>query len=125
MKPVMSANDAADLVRLMESAGIDVWLDGGWAVDAVLRQQREGHRREETVATHETVTAAVPSGAARTAAQRERLETHRVSMLDDLGIRDARVRHVRVHPGCSWTVGSSSHTAGNRFVVAEALVAER
>jgi len=44
MKPVMPAKDAADLVRLMESAGIDVWLDGGWAVDAVLGEQTRPHK---------------------------------------------------------------------------------
>jgi len=44
MKPIMSATDAADLVRLMESAEIEVWLDGGWAVDAVLGEQTRTHK---------------------------------------------------------------------------------
>lgn len=34
MSPEMPAEAAVDLLRLFEGAGIDVWLDGGWAVDA-------------------------------------------------------------------------------------------
>ena len=32
------------LLRLFESAGIEVWLDGGWAVDAVLGVQTRPHK---------------------------------------------------------------------------------
>ena len=35
----MPAEAAVDLLRLFEGAGIDVWLDGGWAVDAALGEQ--------------------------------------------------------------------------------------
>lgn len=44
MTPIMSARDAADVLRLIGSAGIDVWLDGGWAVDAVLGEQTRTHK---------------------------------------------------------------------------------
>ena len=40
----MSAEDAVDLIRLFEAAGIDVWLDGGWAVDAALGEQTRTHK---------------------------------------------------------------------------------
>lgn len=43
MTSTMSAQDAAGLLRLMEAAGIEVWLDGGWAVDAVLAEQTRTH----------------------------------------------------------------------------------
>jgi lincosamide nucleotidyltransferase A/C/D/E len=33
-----------DLLRLFEGAGIDVWLDGGWAVDAALGEQTRSHQ---------------------------------------------------------------------------------
>ena len=44
MKPEMSATDAAELIRLIEGAGIEIWLDGGWAVDAVLGEQTRAHK---------------------------------------------------------------------------------
>ena len=40
----MPAAAAVDLLRLFESAGIDVWLDGGWAVDAALGGQTRSHK---------------------------------------------------------------------------------
>jgi len=39
----MSAEDAAALVDLLERAGVDVWLDGGWGVDALLGEQTRPH----------------------------------------------------------------------------------
>ena len=43
MKPEMSAEALVDLLQSFESAGIEVWLDGGWAVDAVLGEQTRSH----------------------------------------------------------------------------------
>jgi len=40
----MSAEALVDLLQLFESAGIEVWLDGGWAVDAVLGEQTRSHK---------------------------------------------------------------------------------
>lgn len=39
----MSAEDVVDLVGCLEERGIDVWLDGGWAVDAALETQTRPH----------------------------------------------------------------------------------
>ncbi len=40
----MPAGEAARLYKLLEDAGgITVWIDGGWAVDAVLGQQTREH----------------------------------------------------------------------------------
>jgi len=44
MNPEMPAEAAVDLLRLFEGAGIDVWLDGGWAVDAALGEQTRSHK---------------------------------------------------------------------------------
>jgi len=33
----------AQLVRVLAKAGIEVWLDGGWAVDALLGEQTRSH----------------------------------------------------------------------------------
>jgi lincosamide nucleotidyltransferase A/C/D/E len=35
----MTSDSLGDLLRLFEAAGIEVWLDGGWAVDALLGEQ--------------------------------------------------------------------------------------
>ena len=40
----MTANALVELLQLFESAGIEVWLDGGWAVDAVLCSQTRPHK---------------------------------------------------------------------------------
>lgn len=39
----MSAADVVDLVGCLDDAGIAVWLDGGWAVDAALATQTRPH----------------------------------------------------------------------------------
>jgi lincosamide nucleotidyltransferase A/C/D/E len=39
----MSARDAIVAIDVLEAAGIDAWLDGGWAVDAVLETQSRPH----------------------------------------------------------------------------------
>jgi lincosamide nucleotidyltransferase A/C/D/E len=44
MTSEMRAESAVELVRLFESAAIDVWLDGGWAVDAALGEQTRAHK---------------------------------------------------------------------------------
>ncbi len=40
----MEAKDVVDLVRLLEAENIDVWLDGGWSVDALLGKQLRPHK---------------------------------------------------------------------------------
>jgi lincosamide nucleotidyltransferase A/C/D/E len=39
----MPAEEAVAIVDALESAGIDVWLDGGWGVDALLERQTRPH----------------------------------------------------------------------------------
>jgi lincosamide nucleotidyltransferase A/C/D/E len=39
----MSAKDARGLYDLLERGGIKIWIDGGWAVDAVLCEQTRDH----------------------------------------------------------------------------------
>ena len=44
MKPEMTPTALVDLLQLFEKAGIEVWLDGGWAVDALLGTQTRPHK---------------------------------------------------------------------------------
>lgn len=39
----MSATDVVSLVDLLEGQGINLWLDGGWGVDALLGEQTRPH----------------------------------------------------------------------------------
>lgn len=38
-KPEMVAGPVLQVLELLDAASIDVWLDGGWAVDALLGEQ--------------------------------------------------------------------------------------
>lgn len=42
--PEMSAADLLALLALFNRAGLAVWLDGGWGVDALLEQQTRRHK---------------------------------------------------------------------------------
>src|SRR5438876_11722889 len=44
MKPEMTSDNLLNLLQVFESAGIEAWLDGGWAVDAVLGEQTRRHK---------------------------------------------------------------------------------
>jgi lincosamide nucleotidyltransferase A/C/D/E len=39
----MTAQDVANLIALLEQNGLEVYIDGGWAVDAVLGEQTRPH----------------------------------------------------------------------------------
>ena len=39
----ITAQDAVELLDLIESAGIEVYVDGGWGVDALLGRQTRTH----------------------------------------------------------------------------------
>ena len=39
----MLEKDAAELIALLERNGLEVYVDGGWAVDAVLGEQTRPH----------------------------------------------------------------------------------
>jgi len=40
---MMRAGDVIEVVEELEEAGVDVWLDGGWGVDALLEEQTREH----------------------------------------------------------------------------------
>ena len=44
IEPEMSSSDLIELLRLLDAASIEVWLDGGWGVDALLGRQTRRHR---------------------------------------------------------------------------------
>lgn len=40
----MEANDILNLYNLFEENGIEVWIDGGWGIDALLGKQTRPHK---------------------------------------------------------------------------------
>ncbi len=40
---VMTAVDVVEVLELLEGAGIEAWVDGGWGVDALLGEQTREH----------------------------------------------------------------------------------
>lgn len=51
----MTAADAVELVHLMERNGIEVYVDGGWAVDALLETQTRPHEDLDVAVPHKYV----------------------------------------------------------------------
>jgi lincosamide nucleotidyltransferase A/C/D/E len=54
--PEMTAEDAVELVKLFEQNQIEVTLDGGWGVDALLGEQTRRHDDLDIVVAYQAVT---------------------------------------------------------------------
>jgi lincosamide nucleotidyltransferase A/C/D/E len=55
---MMGAEDVQEMVNCLEAAGIAVWLDGGWGVDALLDEQTRPHDDLDVVMAIEQLDAA-------------------------------------------------------------------
>src|SRR6185436_8494042 len=42
--PKMESSDVLDLYNTLERMGVEIWIDGGWGVDALLEQQTRSHQ---------------------------------------------------------------------------------
>ncbi len=51
----MKAQDVLRLIDAIEDRGIDVWVDGGWGVDALLGEQTRAHADLDIVVQHKDV----------------------------------------------------------------------
>jgi lincosamide nucleotidyltransferase A/C/D/E len=54
-KREMSAADVVEALRLFEAHGIDVWVDGGWGVDALIGEQTRPHADLDIALPHADV----------------------------------------------------------------------
>jgi lincosamide nucleotidyltransferase A/C/D/E len=43
MSPEMTSRDVTEFYRQMEAIGVELWIDGGWGVDALLGEQTRTH----------------------------------------------------------------------------------
>lgn len=88
---MVNASDVVELLGRLEAQGINVWLNGGWGVDALL-----GHQSRE----HEDLDITISAGdrAAYTAAMEAAgFRTHRVDNAFNWVLIDGRGRSVDVH----------------------------
>jgi lincosamide nucleotidyltransferase A/C/D/E len=51
----VTEKDAAELIALLEQNGLEVYVDGGWAVDAVLEEQTRPHEDLDIAISHAQV----------------------------------------------------------------------
>lgn len=52
---MMQAKDVIKLYKLFEENGIEVWIDGGWGIDALLGEQTRGHSDLDITVDHKDV----------------------------------------------------------------------
>ena len=55
MKPEMTAEEAVKIIKLLERNGIEVYVDGGWGVDALLGGQSRKHEDLDIALPHKYV----------------------------------------------------------------------
>ncbi len=88
---MMNASDAVELLSWLEARGIDVWLNGGWGVDALLGHETREH--EDLDITISAADRAAYAAAMDTAGFR----TYRVDNEFNWVLVDGRGRLVDVH----------------------------
>jgi lincosamide nucleotidyltransferase A/C/D/E len=91
-RAAMSAEHVVELLALLDRAGVDVWLDGGWGVDALLGEQTRAHDDLDLVCSLDdlaTLTSALASAGYEVAKGEAPVS---VVLLDQVG------RQVDVHP---------------------------
>jgi lincosamide nucleotidyltransferase A/C/D/E len=88
----MTAADVLEILEWLGTAGTDVWLDGGWGVDALVGEQTREHRDLDLIVRD-----------AHESRMREVLAAHGFTQVDEdfVGnfiLADGRGREVDVHP---------------------------
>ena len=88
----MDSRDIVAIVDLLESSKIDVWLDGGWGIDALLGEQTRAHEDLDVIVRVEDI----PSMLAL-------LGRHGFELVDgrppsNFVLKDSQARQVDVHP---------------------------
>ena len=90
-------------------------------VDAAFAQDAHLDRDAELDVADDAVAAAVLTRAPASRSQAELAQQDRVPAFEDLGVRDARVGHVRVHAVGAGPGGAGAGATGDGLVVAETL----
>jgi lincosamide nucleotidyltransferase A/C/D/E len=87
--------EAIDVLDRLEAAGVDVWVDGGWGIDALLGRQTRAHRDLDLVVRNEQLRSAF---AALSKTGFTHAHTEVPGLPARLVLRDAAGRQVDFHP---------------------------
>ena len=114
----MNASDVLEVVHALHEHGVEVWLDGGWGVDALLGQQTRTHVDLDLALNRNDLQRAV-----RTLGQLGFIPDSAATpgLPARLVMRDAAGRQVDLHPlvfdrtGDGWQQLSDDGTAWGRY----------
>lgn len=90
--PVVTGDDVLEILDMLRTAGADVWIGGGWGIDALVGKQTRPHRDLDLMHRHEqesTVLSAVAK-----AGFTESLDRRPVRFV----VTDAQGREIDLHP---------------------------
>jgi lincosamide nucleotidyltransferase A/C/D/E len=91
----VTAADVLEVLACLDEARIDIWLDGGWGVDALLAEETRQHGDLDLVVRHDDVPAA---HAALATAGFAHAREEWPGLPARLVLRDAHGRQVDFHP---------------------------
>jgi lincosamide nucleotidyltransferase A/C/D/E len=89
----VTASDVCEVLDALERAAVDVWVDGGWGVDALLGRETRPHDDLDLVAAHEDL-----ERAAAALLQFVHDEAASPGLPARYVVRDRRGRQVDFHP---------------------------
>ena len=89
---MMTGHDVTTVLERLDGAGIDAWLDGGWAVDALLGEQTRAHEDLDLIVRVSDVPAM------REALAGDGFELDRGETDSNFVLRDGAGREIDVHP---------------------------
>jgi lincosamide nucleotidyltransferase A/C/D/E len=90
----MSAEDLVELLELFAGEGIEVWLDGGWGVDALLGEQTREHDDLDLVQALEATPRLIE------ALERAGYDVAKGELPRSVVLLDEEGRQVDLHPVC-------------------------
>jgi len=89
---MMTGHDVTMVLERLDGAGVDAWLDGGWAVDALIGEQTRAHADLDLI-VRVTDVPAMREALAGDGFDLDRGETH-----SNFVLRDGAGREIDVHP---------------------------
>ena len=89
---MMTGHDVTMVLERLDGAGVEAWLDGGWAVDAVLGEQTRAH------ADLDLIVRVIDVPAMREALAGDGFELDRGETHSNFVLRDGAGREIDVHP---------------------------
>jgi lincosamide nucleotidyltransferase A/C/D/E len=101
----MDAVDVVDLLDFLEQAGLEVYVDGGWSVDALLGEQTRSHDDLDVAIPHEQVPLLRRLMATRGFHEQPQADTWECNFV----LADARKRRLDVHSYTLDAAGKNVH----------------